>query len=697
MSLSSSGPSAANACLPADAPVVKSVPPLPSPTRSVRCSLDGDSGRLFSTKPLLTYCSGKSVIVRTLDESILLQQEEFSPIVSCLIYRGHCSTGNPTAAKLSASGAYVCSGDDKGSLRVWALDHVEHLTKYENPSCLQGPIRDVAWDGESKRLAIGGERRMDARQSQCAVTIQWDGVSAGSLMQFLKGRVSSVAFKPERPLRIVTAGMDEPKCYFHQGPPFQRVACQDGVPAEDEHARGGVQCVRYNSKKDGSLVATVGTDRSIVLYDGNTFAVKTKLEDAHAATIYSVAWSGDDAHIMTASGDGTCKLFQVLDSDASNISLKQVHDWKVAEHQAKGVAFDKVPVGGTQLGCTFVKASNTPVSVGYNGVLSTLPMPGSGGKMETITGHYAPISSMAVDEASGIFFTGDTNGILCEWDLKTTKCLRRLEPPGGDPDLMNVVHGTTAKPAAVSGVAMTSSRLYSVGWDDTMWVASLKDGSIEKDGVSLHAQPSSISTGTNVGLIVTVKGLLLVNADGKVSDLILIPYEANCAIVSKDDRMVYVGGQDANIHIYSIGDDGSTLTETQTIDGKHLKPIHSLALSLDGKLLASGDDKDILVTQLSDLSSIVGRGKWCFHVQKVTKLSWAADNKMLVSGGVDDSIYVWSIEKKMSRIHYRFAHRGGITGLHVLQKAAGVQILSVGADSVVNQWDATKDVQEKFG
>ena len=678
MSLSSGGPSAANACLPADSPVITSVPPVPQATRGVRCSLDGDSGKLFADKPLLTYCSGKSVVCKTLDDSALLPA---SSSLSCLVYRGH--TAATTTAKVSTSGAYVCSGDDKGSLRVWALDHPDHLTKYENPTCLQGPLRDVAWDGESKRLAIGGER-LDSR-STCAVAIQWDGVSAGSLTQFQKGRVAAVAFKPSRPFRVVTAGMDEPKTYFHQGPPFQIVPSQNNVPAEDEHGRGGVQCVRYNAS--GSLVVTVGTDRSLVLYDGKTFEAKTKLEGVHAATIYSVAWSQDDKLLLTASGDGTCKLFEVNEADAS---VKELYEWKVAEAQTKA-PFEKVPVGGTQLGCTFVQ--NTPVSVGYNGVLSVLPMPGTSEGIQVVTGHYAPVSTLAVNEAAGVFYTGDTNGILCQWDLTTTKCVKRLEPPEGNADLMSIVHGTTSKPAAISGVAVTGSHLYSVGWDDTMWVADAK-GVIGTDGVKLGAQPSAIATGTNLGVIVTVKGLLLVSA-GKIGDLISIPYEANCVAVSKDDKTVYVGGQDAKVHIYST--DGSSLVETQTIDGKHLKPIYSLALSPDGALLASGDEKDIIVTQLSDMSSVVGRGKWCFHVQRVVQLSWAANSGVLVSGGADDSIYIWSIDKKMSRVHYRFAHRGGITGLHVLQKESGMHILSVGADSVVNRWDATKDVQAKFG
>jgi WD40 repeat protein len=83
-------------------------------------------------------------------------------------------------------------------------------------------------------------------------------------------------------------------------------------------------------------------------------------------------------------------------------------------------------------------------------------------------------------------------------------------------------------------------------------------------------------------------------------------------------------------------------------------------------------------------------------VQRITCLSWSPDDKVIASGGADDSIYLWNIEKKMTRLHYPFAHRGGLTGLHFLPEGTGLQFVSVGVDSVVNKWDVTKDVAEKF-
>jgi len=697
------GPDASNSCLPPTSPVVVSVPPVPSATRGERCVLDGTAGRFSAGKALLAYHTGKLVVVRNLDGQPLFREDPSNSTTSSpspsppssssppssppssssssvLVYRGHHYA--VTALKLSPSGCYVCSGDERGMLRVWAFDHEEHLCKYDQAG-LTGAIRDMDWDGESQRLAFVGERT-DAR-SDCAKVIQWDtGVTVGQLSAHFKGRAASVAFKPQRPYRIITAGKDEPKCCIHKGPPFQKVATVDGVPAEQMHTKGGVNCVRYNSA--GTIAVSVGADRSICTYDGKTLQFLFRLEHVHAATIYAVAWSANDATVLTASGDGTCKLLSV-DADGT---LKEIHTYKPAQAQVGKIPFEKVPVGGVQVGCTFVKG-NIPVSVGLNGQLCILPAADdTDASIQIITGHYAAVAGVAVDHANSVFYTGDTDGILCKWDLATCEPLGRLEPPEGNADLMYVVHG-----GAISGLATTGNgTLLSVGWDDKLYVTD-KAGSVGLEPVTLGAQPSAISSGTNVSVIATVEGILLVK-DGKISDMIKVPYAAQAVCVSKDDKTIYVGGDDCNVHVYDVTDGGASLSETKVIDA-HLQPVHALALSNDGTKLASGDLRDVCIWDLTaDYKAIIGRGRWCFHVQRITCLSWSPDDKVIASGGADDSIYLWSMEKKMKRIHYPYAHRGGLTGLHFLPKEKGLQFVSVGVDSVVNKWDVTKDTADKF-
>ena len=154
---------ASNSCIPPTAPVTAQVPSLPNTTRGERCQLDGESGRLNSGKSMLAYPSGKLVVIRSLKEEETLPNSKH-PV---LVYRGHQYA--TSACKISTSGAYVASGDSRGKLRVWALDHEEHLAKLESQA-LSSAIRDISWDGESKRIAYAGERLDNS--SMCTAAIQ---------------------------------------------------------------------------------------------------------------------------------------------------------------------------------------------------------------------------------------------------------------------------------------------------------------------------------------------------------------------------------------------------------------------------------------------------------------------------------------------------------------------------------------------
>ena len=144
--------SGSNACIPVAYPVVTQVPPLPNTVRGEPCNLDGQNGRISAGKSFLSYTSGKVCVIRSLkpDEEKLPNSEH--PI---LVYRGHSHT--TSCVKISTSGAYACSGDTRGKMRVWAIDHEEHLCKLEHQG-LGSTVRDISWDGESKRIAYAGDR-----------------------------------------------------------------------------------------------------------------------------------------------------------------------------------------------------------------------------------------------------------------------------------------------------------------------------------------------------------------------------------------------------------------------------------------------------------------------------------------------------------------------------------------------------------
>lgn len=661
--------SASNSCIPPTAPVTAQVPSLPNTTRGEPCPLDGTSGRLNSGKSFLSYPSGKLCVVRSLKDDETLPNSKL-PV---LVYRGHQFA--TSSCKVSTSGAYVASGDSRGKLRVWALDHEEHLCKLDTQG-LSSAIRDITWDGESKRVAYAGDR-VD-NNSDCTKAIQWDtGVTQGNLYQHLKGKSCAIAFKPNRPFRVVTGGREDGKLHFHKGPPFQKMPVENDAPCETAHSKG-VNCVRYTS--NGELVASVGSDKSVCVYEGKTLALKCKLEGVHTGTIYACDWGSDNKSLLTASADGTCKLFEVS-SDGSKITEKQT--WKVAEKQL-GKAADKTPRGGMQLGCAFV-GGTIPVSVSTNNQLAVM----SGDDIEIVTGHNAPIGAVCFDHGKGLFYTGDSDGILCKWDLKKIKAIERIVP-ADNKDLTYQVHS-----GAINGMTvLKDSQLLSVGWDDTGYYT--KAGKLQSTKLDITAQPASISTGSSLTAIATVKGLMLLK-DGKQvsSGLLPLSYTANAVCVANDDKTIYVGGDDCKIYVYEPTSDGK-ISEKHVIADGHLKPIWSLALSNNGKMLAAGDVRDVCVYNLSDYKPVIGKSKWCFHLQKITSITWSNDDKVIASGGADDSIYLWSLDKTTKRIHYQFAHRGGIVGLAFKKDDPGLNIVSVGRDSCIVQWNVTDDTKAKF-
>ena len=515
-------------------------------------------------------------------------------------------------------------------------------------------------------------------QAVCTRIIQWDaGNTQGDLAQHFKGKSCAIAFKPNRPFRLATGGKEDGKIHFHKGPPFKKIIVEDEKPCEAAHSKG-VNCIRYTS--DGALVASVGGDKSLCIYDGKELALMSKLENIHTGTIYACAWASDNKSLITSSADGTCKLFE-CSADGSTVTEK--HTWKVAEHML-GSTFDRTPRGGMQLGCAFA-GGITPVSVSFNNQIAVLPMPGAGGEIEILTGHNSPIGAVAFDHANNVFYTGDSDGIICKWDLKEVKPLERIVPPN-DKDISYAVH----KGAISAMTVLKDSQLCSMGWDDT--ARYTKNDKLQSETLDITAQPVATATGTSLTAILTVNGVMLMK-DGKQSSPAVVPlsYTGNCIAVSKDDKTIYVGGDDCKIYVYS-----ADMKEKHIIEGGHLKPVHSMAISNDGTKLAAGDGRDVCVYNTGDYSSIISKGKFCFHLQKVTALAWSNDDKVVASGGADDCIYLWSIEKK-KRVSYKYAHRGGVVALAFKKDTSDMILVSAGKDSCVVSWDVTADAELKFG
>eukprot|EP00058_Branchiostoma_floridae_P018222 XP_002603711.1 hypothetical protein BRAFLDRAFT_126885 [Branchiostoma floridae] len=256
-------------------------PALPRTQRATAFNLGGDpKGKNF------LYCFGQSIIIRDIE----------NPAISD-VYTQHVA--KTTVAKYAPSGFYIASADEHGKVRIWDTVNKEHILKNEFQP-IGGPIKDIVWSPDSKRIAICGEGK-----EKFAHCFLWDtGSSVGELMGISKV-ANSIDYRPTRPFRII-AGGDDSTTIFYEGPPFKFKM------SLAEHTRF-VNCVRFSP--DGERFVSVGADGKGFIYDGKTADLIAELggggSNAHGGGIYGCSWSPDSTQLITCSGDKTVKLWDM--------------------------------------------------------------------------------------------------------------------------------------------------------------------------------------------------------------------------------------------------------------------------------------------------------------------------------------------------------------------------------------------------
>jgi WD40 repeat protein len=193
-----------------------------------------------------------------------------------------------------------------------------------------------------------------------------------------------------------------------------------------------------------------------------------------------------------------------------------------------------------QMGCTFVQG-DIPITVSLSGKILILPLssstssPSSTSTLKSLTGHQSPISCMTINHTNGIMYTGDLDGVICMWDIRTGTSITNVQKQqkkeedsvtttsssnsnvdmntsidsmsstvneSFDETLLNKVHKSAI--TGLVSVSMNNSNgnsngnsndnddndrttLLSIGWDDKI---RLTHTSITKSSIQLASQPN---------------------------------------------------------------------------------------------------------------------------------------------------------------------------------------------------------------
>mmetsp|Transcript_6112 Transcript_6112/g.12679 ORF Transcript_6112/g.12679 Transcript_6112/m.12679 type:complete len:626 (-) Transcript_6112:58-1935(-) len=609
--------------------LVRTLPPLPTTERGKNVTISCNP----SDPDQIIYCSGKSVVVRRASD----------PYGSgSYVYRGHQAACN--VAKFSRNGNYVASGDASGKVRVWAANVEDKRSKLEL-QVLGGPITDLAWDGESKKIVVCGDGG-SGLHVKCFI---WDsGNNCGEFVGHNK-RATTVDYKPTRPFRIMS-GSEDFKTVFYSGPPFKRTS--DSTPHTNY-----VNCLRYSPC--GSYVASCGSDKRVALHDGAVGSVLKASDEAHSGSVYALAWAKEADKIVTCGAD------------------KKVKVMSVPELSVEGCYELGSELSDFAVGCCAV-AEGEYVAVTLDGRLHVLGKEAYGpGPGVTIGGHQGGITCM--DVGGGKVVTGGSDGNVAVWDLDKKECSNVTG--GASVKINKAVHS-----GAVSTVdAFDSGDVVSCGWDD---VARFTAGGVEAGGeVPLGGQPKASGSGGGV-LVVATKDRLTVVEGKEVKGGLDVDYVTCSVAVSPDGTTVTTGDSGSKIRVYGLS--GGSLAEQRVIDA-HSGGVWGLAFNRDGSKLASGDVKEVNVWNTEDWSA--ERTNWTYHTSRICCLDWSPDGSLLASAGTDESVFIWSLRKKLKRVQFKFAHKGGVVGARWLEDG---RLVTAGADGCVVEWDTKQVCDDKF-
>lgn len=588
---------------------------LPRTQRGQPIVLGGDpKGKTF------LYTNNNSVIIRNID----------NPAISD-VYTEHSCAVN--VAKYSPSGFYIASADQSGKVRIWDTVNKEHILKNEFQP-ITGPIKDLSWSPDNQRMVVVGEGREKFGHVFMAET----GTSVGEISGQSKC-INTCDFRPSRPFRIVTGSEDNTVAVF-EGPPFKFKM------TKQEHSRF-VQAVKYSP--NGALFASAGFDGKVFLYDGTSSELVAEVgSPAHNGGVYGVAWKPDGTQLLTASGDKTCRLWDV----ETKTLISEFPMGNQIEDQ--------------QVSCLW--QGNYLLSVALSGCISYLDVNNPDKPIRVIKGHNKPITVLALSPNRKTIFTGSHDGIVTTWNSDT----------GENDRIDGTGHGNQ-----INGMKSTEEFVYTCGIDDKLKEINVLNNVYTPFENKLGSQPRGMDIAENTIITTTIKEVIVFENKSKAFSL-PVNYEPACVSISPDKTFVAVGGSNDNtVHVYNLS--GSSLSPKTEL--KHLGAITDCSFSPNGQYFVACDTYRKVILYKVPEFELAHKKEWGFHNARVNCIAWSPNSLLVASGSLDTAIIIWSVTDPAKHTIIKNAHsQSQITKLAWLDDTT---LVSVGQDSNTKIWDIT--------
>jgi WD40 repeat protein/DNA-binding SARP family transcriptional activator/class 3 adenylate cyclase/tRNA A-37 threonylcarbamoyl transferase component Bud32 len=559
---------------------------------------------------------------------------------SVLSFPGHDPDVNDVG--FSPDGSMLATTGDDGSLKVWDPATGDNLWTFAGTGAVWGPsfsadgsLVAAAWDEE------GRTRLLDA--------------SDGHVLKTFTRAAGDTAFSPDGTMLAVAPRWND----------WGDVLVFDLRTGEIAFSLEGGFAGRVAWSREGRI-ATNNGDGSAQVWDGRTGKLLFSLF-GHRAAVFGVDWSPDGSRLVTASDDGTAKIWEVKDRGGQEVlSLS-------AQETAYGFYAAVFSPNGEHVMTSDGGVTATEIwDVGVGGDAEWMNLPAHRGDDANWAGDVR-----FLPDGRRLASTTREGGIAI-WDLRTGRNLRTLPVHGALVSSFDVTDDGSAIAAGLdSGVAIawdvtTGETLFTVEHDD-----AVVDVDWSPDGEHLvMTSPGSVTvldaTGRLVRRLNEGGDVFISSARFSPDGRFVVTSVDSTTVSSLDLFRQTIWGWERGREVTSIQPgDGSNagrvtvfdptnsrvatsgalgiprIWEVETGEAVVALPAHSgspwdIAFSRDGTRVATAGADGVV--RLFDAASgellLELRG----HHQIVARVAFSPDGTMLASKSLDGTVRVWALD-----------------------------------------------------